>query len=490
MGSANRRRPCAAFYKASRRFSPALLAVPAIALLAYELRGFSGVHEALADFHGFYCAGSALVHGANPYRTAALSACEHTPQPWGLYTAPAGLVLPAPLPPYAIAPFAAFSLLTYPVAALVWAAALIAALAAAGRIVVRRLGVSPFAVFAMLLLPAVVLWLPFGELAPLALLGAAIAAAEIDRSPPRAAIGFGLLALEPHVAAGAWICAALLVPRMRVPLAVTGLALVAVCAAIHPGSLTEYVREVLPLHALAELPRSSQYSAAWALYALGVPAAAALAAGAASGLAALIGGIFLAAQLKRRWSDGAAIVLAPLAASVIGGTFVHASQIVLALPFAALVATREAGTVRVCAAIACAALAVPWAESGTQPVLFFAGAALAACVVYAFCRNTALAVRTLLATLAFAALILLASRQHAAAARVHEFVVSAWQQDLVSAQWGRYIWRQQSSAGIADWAAKAPVWIALLLLVGSAARAAADKEPEALVGVRKTPAVP
>lgn len=487
----NPRRASRAFFKASPSVTAALVAALALSLLAYEVRGFSSVHEALADFHAFYCAGSALAHGADPYRTAALSPCERVREPWGFYSASADVVLPAPLPPYAIALFAAFSPLSYPLAALLWLAASIGAVLAAGCIYVRSMRVAPLAVAAMLLLPAAVLWLPFGELGPLALLGAVIAAAEIDRSPPAAAIGFVLLALEPHVAAAAWICAFLAAPRMRAPLAISGLALVAACAAVHPGLLAEYVREVLPVHALAELPRPSQYSAAWLLYTLGVPAAAALAGGAASAFAASIGGIALAVQLTRRWRDGAAVVFVPVALSVIGGTFVHASQIVLALPFAALVATREGGTVRTCAAFACAMLAVPWSQTGTQTAVLFAAAAVAACVVYCLCRSAALAAWSLLGAIACAAVVTLASQHHAiGAASGNEFVVPPAQRELASAEWGRHVWEKQSSASIADWAAKAPAWIALLLLVGSAARAAANKEAEAAVGVRQTPVAP
>lgn len=479
--------------KASRSPALPLLAGLAAVILAYELIGFAGVHSLLADFRAFWCAGSAVAHGADPYRTASLALCERAPAPWGLYSAPAGVVVPAPLPPYALAFFAAFSFASFPPAAILWFAVLAAALFGAAVLLRRTVPMTPAIAVLLLLLPATVLWLPFGEVTPLALFGAAVAAFGLQRRrPPLVAAGLVLLAFEPHLAAGAWLCVFLFAGRMRVWVAGAGALLVAVSLAVHPGALVEYTRAVLPLHALAEVPRPAQYSATWLLDALGVPAAIALRAGAATYVLMLAGGIAVAARLHRRWNDASVLIFAPLAAAVIGGTFVHASQIALALPFAASLAARERGRSAVLAALLCAVLAVPWSASGGGQTIVLAGVGICAALVLQLTKNRALALRTLLASIAFAAVLTLA--QHASAARpLHSsrtFPAAAQADRYASAAWGRYIWSEQSTVTIADWAGKLPAWLALLVLAGAAVRAASNKEPVFAIRVHQAPAVP
>ena len=478
---------------ASRSLALPALAGVAIVILAFELIGFAGVHSVLADFRAFWCAGSAVAHGADPYRTAALSLCERTPAPWGLYSAPAGVVVPAPLPPYALAFFAVFSPGSFPAAAILWFALLGAALLAAGVLLRRTLRVTSAVTAFMLLLPATVLWLPFGEVTPLALLGAALAARGLQTErAPLAAAGLVLLAFEPHLAAGAWLCVLLFARRARIWVAAAGALLLAACIAVHPGALLEYAGTVLPLHALAEVPRPAQYSATWLLDALGVPTAIALRAGAATYVLMLAGGIAVAVRLRRRWNDAAVLVFAPLAAAVVGGTFVHASQLALALPFAAMLAARERGRAAVLGALSCAALAVPWSAGGGQQAIVLAGIGICAGLVLVLSQNRALALRALLASIAFAALLVLA--HHTSAARVvHQsrtFPAAAQAQRYASASWGRYIWNEQSSVTPADWLGKLPAWAALLVLAGAAVGAASNKKPVLAVRVHQAPVVP
>ena len=480
-------------FKASRSLALPAIAGLAILILAFELIGFAGVHSVLADFRAFWCAGSAVAHGADPYRTAALSPCERPAAPWGLYAAPAGVVVPAPLPPYALALFAAFSLVSFPAAAILWFAVLAACLAAAGLLLQRTLRVTPAVTALMLLLPVAVLWLPFGEVTPLALLGAALAARGLQTErAPLAVAGLILLAFEPHLAAGAWLCVLLFAGRMRLWVAAAGALLLAACIAVNPGALLEYAGTVLPLHALAEVPRPAQYSATWLLDALGVPTPIALRAGAATYVLMLAGGVAVAARLHRRWNDAAVLIFAPLAAAVVGGTFVHASQIALALPFAAMLAARERGRAAVVAALSCAVLAVPWSASGGRQTIVLAGIGICAGLVLVLTQNRALALRALLASIAFAALLALADHASAARTAVHSrtFPAAAQAQRYASAAWGRYIWSEQSAATPADWLGKLPAWFALLVLAGAAVRAASNKEPVLAIRVDQAPAVP
>ncbi|HKU67727.1 MAG TPA: hypothetical protein VJP85_08125 [Candidatus Baltobacteraceae bacterium] len=464
----------------------------AIVLLAYEILGFAAVHSLLADFHAFWCAGSALAHGADPYRAAALSACERAPAPWGLYSAPTGVVVPAPLPPYALAAFAPLAYLPYSLAACLWFAAIAGALCACVVLLARVLRIGALPAAWMLLLPATVLWLPFGEATPFALLGALLAAYAAQRERwSLCALGLALLAVEPHLALGAWACVALFAARARAPLAIAGAALLGIALAAGPGLFIEYLRAVLPLHALAEVPRPAQYSATWLLDALGVSPGSALQAGAATYAASLIASVIVAVRLQRRWNDRCALVFTPLAAAVIGGTFVHASQIALALPFAAALATREGGRTAALAAAACGVLAVPWLQGDPQQTIVLAGIGVCAAVVFLLAKNAAPALRVLTASAVLAAVLVMAHRSAAPLGREpRTFPVAASPGELASASWGRYIWREQSSVTFADWLGKAPSWLALLVLAGLAAGAASNKEPVIALRVHEAPASP
>lgn len=463
----------------------------ALVLLAYEVLGFAGVHSLLGDFHAFWCAGSAIAHGADPYRAAALAACEHTSAPWGLYSAPAGLAVPAPLPPYALALFALLSQLPYPAAACVWFTLLVAAAWGGIALSSRVLRVNRAVAAWMFLLPATVLWIPFGEATPLAFLGAALAAYALQRERwSICALGLAVLAIEPHLALGAWVCVALFAQRARAPLAVAGLALVATAFAVHSGIFIEYLRDVLPLHALAEVPRPVQYSATWLLDAIGFSPSIALLAGSATYAASIAVSVFVAMRLQRRWNDRSVLVFAPLAASVIGGTFVHSSEIALALPFAALAATREQGRLAAAAAVACGVLAVPWLQGGPQQTIVLVGAGVCAALVLLLNENSKLALGTLAGSAALAAALILAHRGAGAAHQPRTFPVAQTQGELASASWGRYIWREQSAVTPADWLGKVPTWLALLTLAALAAAAASNKEPVIVVRVHEAPAAP
>ena len=475
--------------KAFPKFITPALAGMALLLFCYEFSGFASVHSTFADFRAFWCAGSAVMHGADPYRTIAISSCEHAAVPFGLYTAPRDVVVPAPLPPYALAFFAPLSQVQFPLAAVVWLVALVAALAASIELLARSLATHRALVAALFVLPATVLWLPFGEATPFALAGAAIAAYALQsgRYAPATA-GLMLLAFEPHIAIGVWIAAALFVPRMRLTLAIAACVLLGVSFALGPAVPYEYAFRALPLHALAELPRPAQYSAAWVLHELGASAQVSLRAGAITSIVTLFAGLFAAVRLRRRWNDPSALVFVPMAAAVIGGTFVHASHIVFAIPLAAAIALREEGRAAQLGALACSVLAVPWLTIASQPLIGLAGVPLTPALVFSLGRNRRLALRSLFAASVFSLLLVAAQHAPAPPRSTQAFPFAGHDANLVSAAWGRYIWREQSMASVSDWLGKAPGWFALVLLIGSVR--IAGKEPVVFIRVDQVPARP
>jgi len=83
------------------------------------------------DFVAFYCAGETIANRANPYLQEPLSTCEHRVSLEG--GAPYRTTIPAPLPPYALIPFAALSRLPFVIAYNVFSAISLLALLLAVR---------------------------------------------------------------------------------------------------------------------------------------------------------------------------------------------------------------------------------------------------------------------------------------------------------------------------------------------------------------------
>ncbi len=445
------------------------------------------VHSLSGDFRAFWCAGHAVAHHADPYARASLASCERSSMPYGLYTAPPNVTVPAPLPPYALLLFVPFALLSFPVAAVLWMGAMLAAVLCSMRMLTVTLRLPAALVTAMLLLAAAVLWLPFGEVTPLALLGMALAARALQRQGALGlAVGLMIMAIEPHLALGAWICAALFVPSARLAILAAGAVLLACCALAHPGALQEYLTAVLPLHAFAEIPRTTQYSATWIAFEAGLRPQAALLAGEIVFALMLVFGVVAARMLAKRWSEPALLAIVPPAFAVMGGTFVHASQIVLATPFAAYLAVHRRGPLRAAGAIACAVLAVPWLQGGQQQTIVLIGVLLCGAIVFYATREAALAMRTALGAMALAVLLLIVNR-HPAPPPHAAVPASLSTSPLASADWGRYIWSEQSVAAPQVWIAKMPSWLAMLLLIGSVAYAIANEKRIARVRVQHAP---
>lgn len=306
------------------------------------------------DFNAFYCAAKLLSGGDDPYRYAPLYACEAA----NLHPLVHGAVVPAPLPPYAIAWFVPLTWLTFAQASFLWWLVLIASALVVAWAIVELTGLS-LVLVAACTIPAILLEaLNFGALAPvpIALLCAAAVAVERGR-PALAAALLGLTCAEPHVALPSLIAAFLFLPTLRAPL-LAALALLVALPTLLPHSFAltgEYFAHVIPAHAASEISNVRQYSLTTALYNAGVREGSALFVGslqyAAFAVVGIVAAWFLAPSLRP------AVVLAPVAFAVAGGTFIHATQIAGALPLALLLAARQRSAV---AWTAVALLAVPW----------------------------------------------------------------------------------------------------------------------------------
>ena len=142
----------------------------------------------LRDFNAFYCAGAAIDRGADPYRAEPLGTCERRPRPPAFAQGTAGLAVPAPLPPYALAPFALVARLPYLWAGTVWSLATVVAFGLAAAAIRRVSGVSTAAVIAAFALGGAYAALCLGQVAPFATAGISLAALFLTQGRERLAV--------------------------------------------------------------------------------------------------------------------------------------------------------------------------------------------------------------------------------------------------------------------------------------------------------------
>lgn len=346
-----------------------LVACAAVALFAHGRSVRAALHE--SDFAAFYCAATAVREGADPYRWRPLEACERDE-----VAAAIGSLYherdfdPAPLPAYAIALLVPLSLLPYSWAALVWYALLLAAVVASAGVLATLTGLPRLAVAAALAGTGIVASLPYGQLAPLALLGLSFAALSLERKRYGwAAAGAVLALLQPQTGIAAVIASGLWIPRMRAPLAaaIGALAILSIAVGGIAGNL-EYFRFVLPAQALAEAPFRIQLSATWLLYFFGTGEYAAVRIAAIEYAVVVTAGVLAAARVARALRSEAALVLFPAAAALAGGTYLHVFALAAGLPFAMLAASRR-GRRRTAAWFALGILSVAWQALGSHAVL-------------------------------------------------------------------------------------------------------------------------
>jgi hypothetical protein len=449
--------------------------VPVLASAAHH-RAFPRLVSGEA-FAAFACAGAAARAGADPYASEPLGTCEAR-----LHVIPPNVVEPAPLPPPTLGVFALLSLLPYPLASAVWGALLVASVAAAA---VGSCALAPR-------VPAVAVWtalLPgllvfdgyYGETPALVAAALVLGAWALRRgSIAGAAAGVTIAALfEPHVGAAAWLALFAGERRARAPLAAV-LALLVLGTWVAPGhgELVRYLTVVLPAHARSELPANDQYSLTSLLFAFGVPAGAALAAGALSYALALAAGIALGPAVARRLGAPEFAVLLPAGFVLLGGTFIHGLQMGLAVPLGVVVANATPGPRRALALVTMLVGALPEPATGIVVLGFGAAAAFAAAWGAAAVADSAggRVLRALACGAAgacayagFAALVHAAGRS-AASAALPAFPVPA-PHELAEIPWTTYVSAVSHPPTAGEFLARGTVWTMLLATFALAASA-------------------
>jgi Glycosyltransferase family 87 len=320
----------------------------------------------MGDFRAFYCAGAAISQGADPYRAEPLRTCERNAGPPAEPAALHGVALPAPLPPYALLPFAALSRLPFPVAIAVYTSVLLAAMSASVVFLARITGATTLTLNIVFAAITAVFTYYLGQPVPLVFLALSAAALLVRKRSWIAASACALAAtMEPHMALPALLAMLVAFPRTRLPVVVGGaVLLVAGAYAVGAATSIEYVREVVPAHALANA-FEWQFSLTSILTSLDVSAAVATRWGEIMfGLMTLLG-IVVALRMRRLTGDNALVVIIPPAFAIFGGVHVHYQQLAIAFPAVLYVIVRYP-QVRALATAGLALAMIPWNVMSTS----------------------------------------------------------------------------------------------------------------------------
>lgn len=470
----------------------ALFIAAALAFAALELLFAAKHHLLLGDYRAFYCGGAALLHGQDPYAAASLYGCERSAQPFGLYRALPGIAVPAPLPGYALLLFAPFAALPYAVSGALWLALLLASCAVCAVTLARLTQSGLAAAVAVFAVGFGIAVLPYGELASIAIAGLVLMGSALRRGAwYRAAIAGAFSAILPHVGLPALLGVFIGKPQMRLPLIAVGIVLAALdVAAGGLHTALHYFTGVLPAHALSEVGSTTQYGLTWVLHALGASDKAAIAGGEISYAFMVLAGIVVAVVLSRRFNDDACLALVPPGFAVFGGSFMHYSEILAALPAALLLLRYLRGNLRAMLIAAMLLLAFPWTGVLSEPLLIAIYALAAAALMWTLTQcEFGTALRVALGAAALTALIVVAGAHFGPSVAAHA-QRGAVDSSLAQASWSEYVRTQRASTGIIWWIAKMPTWIGLALLTLSGAYAVAKKDLVAPVAIEQMPVRP
>ena len=329
--------------------------VVAVGAPSYQPRTFD------FDLVAFYCGGAVTAEHHDPYRVEPLRSCEHRVGP--VFRRGSPLAVPDPLPPYDQAFFAAVAHAPYRVVQVAWFVALVAACAATAFLIAELCALPVAAVAAVLAISELYCSALLGQIVPFCVLGIVTAGWALERGK-RGLTGAGLLLgmTEPHIGLPALAAVFLWHARSRVAVAIVVASLaVASLVVAPPQQLAEYFSSVIPAHAWSEINNQEQFSLAYVLHLCGVPETLALQLAKIEYAVMLVLGLVVARRASQRFG----LAMLPFCATafvLVGGPFLHVTQMVAALPAAFVLAGRAKSRV---AAVAVCVLSVPWIDYAT-----------------------------------------------------------------------------------------------------------------------------
>lgn len=318
------------------------------------------------DFTTFYCAGTVVRGGGDPYRVEPLRACEQRLGEFGAAGDAAWEVVPAPFPGYVLALYALMSLPPPAVAHVAWLGLLLCGVGVTALVAVR---LTRFPALPVIVLVALALgWNDINLAEPTPIVAALLACAALAASRGAwrtAGVCTALAMIMPQYALPAWLALLSFAPRTRVPVLIVAAALGVVSFAVLGWEKNlEYFTQTLPAQTAAEVFFPYQYSLTHALALAGVGAPAAILLGQLCYVGLVAIGIVAGVRLWRASGEAAALVLVPPAVASVLGAYSHQVQILMGITAALLIASIRA----VPAGLAVApllALAVVWTGEGT-----------------------------------------------------------------------------------------------------------------------------
>lgn len=448
-----------------KRFALALLLLllGVAALRDLSRLGAAAPWKGMDDLADFYCAGQALDRGMSPYTYEPLRTCEHRVNTGDgfrarLFASNPGVAAPAPQPPYDFLAFMGLAKLPFGSARIAAAGGILAAVLLCAALLSAL--VLPWEVVAAsLALSTAYTAINTGQIVPFALLALAGSGLALARGRDAlAGILAALVAIEPAAGIPVIAAALLFVPRARMAVALTGLALVG-CSVllVGPAGVVSYVTAVLPAHATAELHFPYQYSLTYAAAYFGAGSDVARAAGAVSYGAFCLLGLALASRTSHTLRQRELLVFLPALCSVVGGTFVHAEELCFALPALLVFATTLQGVLRVASALALSVLSIPWILVWGEKQLFLASLFVCAVILIRLRLDLRSAVGALCAIAAVIYLFELHPPHLPAPSQLPRAYAPT---ELVQSEWQAYA-EGRSTHDLLWFAIKLPSWAAL-----------------------------
>lgn len=452
-----------------RTFALLALLSAALGALCFASRGVIAL-----DFRAFYCAGLAWDHKANPYHTEPLYGCELHQTDDDYSRLVPNAALPAPLPGYDIAGFGLLGRLPFALAKLLWGAILGLCIAISVFALVRLTEIRVPVIFAVLATALAGPSLALGQIVPIYFAAASMAMMFAALGKYRcAAIAAAASLIEPHLGLPICIGLAFWIPQSRATLALAVGALCAVAvAALGATQNIEYVTTVLPLHALSELTTDSQISFSVLMHGLGFSDVVALRAGVISYIIATSAGVCLGGLVAKRLRNAAFVMAVPAATCLIGGSFLHATDIVAAIPLVLCLYVHSAGFRRI-HVTALVLLAAPlWAvwQAPSSVMAWFAFAAITTLYVTQQLVSAKPLTASLWAAAIFLGLLLLSvsyHRQRLTFLQQPHAASTVIAERYPEATWARLNLEMFSVEGSAVWLSRLPIWAGLALASGS-----------------------
>jgi hypothetical protein len=461
----------------------------ALALVAAALFLSARGNVERSSFKAFYCAGTAVKERVDPYKVEPLRSCERRLAP---STLPDGYVEPAPLPGYAMTPFAVLAMFPPKLASALFAVLLVLASALAAYSLAEILP-APRAAVLLAFAPLTLLNVAYGEVVPLALAAICAAAFLIWRGHWFwAGLAVCVALIQPNVGLPAVLATFLFAPRSRAAVGL-GAASLAILSALAIGldRNIEYLTQVLPGMANAEIVAADQYNLTHLLYAAGFAASIASLVGKVWFVFVAAFGIVVAGILAVRRRQPELLPLLPPACVLLFGIYLHDIQILLSLAAALVVAARLRGVAFQTIGVAAVALLVAvWTQRAGIAALAInaAGVACGVWAVSAAKNRIGVAV-----TAALAMVVCMLSLQHIQPPLIASNLVTqpfhAAAHDQAFSAWAAYLRATPALTAPAS-LLKLPTWIGLLLVAIGAVRLCFQMpEPrETDVAIRSTPA--